>query len=409
MSALLGANPHWPRTAARHAQIDPRRAEGMALAIGEMPCNTDDLACPCIESNWLVERRSHALLGRRRDSERGTNECERGEQADAAHVLVIRLSRGIGSASVTRTVGDRRTKTLDDDVGHSLPSMRSLSAAVIAMCVAGLLASCGGGGDDASPDVSSAVPPNSPAMQHIHGLGVRDGELYIATHTGLWIAPKGVTKARRFGNSHQDIMGFSIESASRFLGSGHPARSEQGRPPNLGLIESRDGGRTWRDISLLGRADFHVLESSGSRIYGFDGTQNRLMVSSDRGRSWRQRAAPAALYSLAIDPGNGARFIAGTQDGVFTSSTAGRTWRQVDPNLAGLLAWPASKRLYLVDGSGQVRVSVNRGRTWRPVGSIGGRPAAFTPAGAELYAALEDATVKRSADGGRSWRLRATP
>ena len=246
-------------------------------------------------------------------------------------------------------------------------------------------------------------------MQHIHGLGVRQGDLYIATHTGLWIAPKGVTKARRFGNSQQDIMGFSIESANRFLGSGHPAPSEQGRPPNLGLIESRDGGRSWRDISLLGRADFHVLESSGSRIYGFDGTRNRLMVSSDRGRSWRQRRPPAAMYTLAIDPGNPERFIAGTEGGVFTSSTAGRTWRKVDPNLAGLLAWPASPRLYLVDGSGQVRVSADRGRTGQPRGSIGGRPAAFTATGDELYAALEDATVKRSTDGGRSWTLRATP
>jgi hypothetical protein len=286
--------------------------------------------------------------------------------------------------------------------------MRSLSAAVIAIGVALFLASCGGG-DGASRGAPPPAPPSTGAMQHIHGLGVRDGDLYIATHTGLWIAPEGVTKAHRFGNSQQDIMGFSIESASRFLGSGHPAPSEQGRPPNLGLIESRDGGRSWRDVSLLGRADFHVLESSGSRIYGFDGIGNRLMVSSDRGRSWRRRRPPAALYSLAVDPGDAERFIAGTQGGVFRSSTAGRTWREVDPDLAGLLSWPASNRLYLVDGSGQVRVSANRGRTWQPVGSIGGRPAAFSATGDELYVALEDATVKRSTDGGRSWTLRATP
>src|SRR3954451_748562 len=118
MPALRGANPCWPRPAARHAQIDARRAEGMALAIGEMPCNADDLACPCVEANWLVERRSHALLGLRGDSERGTDECERGEQANPAHVLVIRLSSGMGSASVTRGVGDRRIRTFDDDAAR---------------------------------------------------------------------------------------------------------------------------------------------------------------------------------------------------------------------------------------------------------------------------------------------------
>ena len=64
---------------------------------------------------------------------------------------------------------------------------------------------------------------NQQHMQHIHGLGVnaRTGVLYIATHTGLFQAAKDRTQVARIGDSRQDIMGFSVISAGRFIGSGH--------------------------------------------------------------------------------------------------------------------------------------------------------------------------------------------
>jgi hypothetical protein len=39
-------------------------------------------------------------------------------------------------------------------------------------------------------------------------------------------------------------MGFSVAGPGRFIGSGHPDPSDTSSPPNLGLIESRDGGQT---------------------------------------------------------------------------------------------------------------------------------------------------------------------
>jgi hypothetical protein len=273
------------------------------------------------------------------------------------------------------------------------------------------LAACGGNGNEAA-DVSSSEQPAShgdeSGPEHVHGLGVSGGSLYIATHTGLWVAPSGQTKARRVGASRQDVMGFSILREGRFIGSGHPAPG-QGLPPNLGLIESRDGGRTWKSVSLLGDADFHVLESAGSRVYGFDGTQARLMVSSDDGRTWVRRTPPAGMFSLAIDPRNAKHVVTSTERGVFSSGSAGGAWRGLRDDIAGVLAWPARDRLYLVDGQGQVQVSADGGRTWRVVGNIGGQPAAFMAHGRDLYAALSDATVKRSTDGGRSWSVRAVP
>jgi hypothetical protein len=292
-------------------------------------------------------------------------------------------------------------------VPSPLRSLVLLGLVVASTAVAG----CGGGdggSDEPTLQPEQPVGATDPGLQHIHGLGVRGDTLYIATHTGLWIAPRGQTKAQRFGSSRQDIMGFSVVAGGRFIGSGHPDPS-QNLPPNLGLIESRDGGRTWKNVSLLGEADFHVLASAGSRIYGFNGVQGRLMVSGDGGRRWAQRTPPGALFSLAIDPRSAQRIVVATERGIFSSSDAGQNWRSVSSDVAGLLAWPAPNRLFLVDGSGQVSQSSDGGRNWRAVGSIQGQPAAFIAQGNALYAAIHDGTVKRSVDDGRSWSVRATP
>jgi hypothetical protein len=281
--------------------------------------------------------------------------------------------------------------------------------AIAATALALLVTACG---DDSTVESSEQQPAAETAsVHHIHGLGVdpADGALYVATHTGLFVAGDGEQQLQGVGDSEQDIMGFSVVGPDRFIGSGHPDPSDTDSPPNLGLIESRDGGETWESVSLLGEADFHVLHAAGERIYGYDGTQGRLMVSSDGGGRWTQRTPPAAVFDLAIDPRDGARIVASTEQGVFSSADAGKSWRPLRDDTAGLLAWPAADRLYLVDGQGQVQHSTDGGRRWRPAGNIGGQPVAFIGHGAELYAALPDSTVKRSTDGGASWTVRATP
>ena len=290
--------------------------------------------------------------------------------------------------------------------------VRLLLAALAALATV-VLAGCGGddptlSSEQAPRTDSSAQAQTEDGLEHIHGLGVSEGTLFIATHTGLWTAPEGQTKAQRFGTSRQDIMGFSVIDDDHFVGSGHPDPS-QDQPPLLGLIDSRNGGRSWENISLLGEADFHVLETSRQRVYGFDGTQGRVMVSPDAGRSWQQRTPPAGVFALAIDPTDPDRVIASTEQGLFVSPDAAKQWRPLGAQLAGLLAWPSAKQLYLLDGQGQVRLSADAGKSWQIVGNIDGEPAAFIADGNDLYAALSDGSVKRSTDSGRSWTVRATP
>jgi hypothetical protein len=291
----------------------------------------------------------------------------------------------------------------------------TLAAAMLVLLLAAGLAACGG--DDPTVESAEQQPSEqqpageTESVHHIHGLGVdpNNGTLYVATHTGLFQAAGGEQQMRRIGDSAQDIMGFSVVAADRFIGSGHPDPNDTSSPPNLGLIESRDGGKTWKNISLLGEADFHVLKSSDGRIYGFNGIEGRLLVSSNGGRQWARRTPPAAMYDLAIDPGNPDRIVASTERGIFSSADAGKGWRPLRDDTAGLLAWPNPDRLYLLDGQGQVHLSGDGGRRWRPAGSIGGQPAAFIAHQSELYAALTDSTVTRSTDGGGSWTVRATP
>jgi photosystem II stability/assembly factor-like uncharacterized protein len=263
-------------------------------------------------------------------------------------------------------------------------------------------------------DRDPLAPSVDPGPIHVHGLGINpsDGALLIATHTGMWRVNANEKNAERVGDKLQDTMGFTIVGADRFLGSGHPdLRDIRDRrlPPLLGLIESTDAGETWRPISLLGEADFHVLRSFGERIYGYDATNDRLLVSFDAGRSWEKRQRPAPLIDLAADPGSPKRLVAVGERGLYSSANEGRSWQLVRGDAVGLLAWPTQRSLYLVDGRGQVFVSPNRGREWRALGHIGGQPAALLATDSRhLYVALHDGTIKRSTNGGATWHVRSS-
>jgi hypothetical protein len=262
----------------------------------------------------------------------------------------------------------------------------------------------------------SGVPAADPGPVHVHGLGVNpgDGALFIATHTGLYRVEEGARTAERVGGRYQDTMGFTIVGPNRFLGSGHPdinEAREENLPSQLGLIESTDSGESWQPISLLGEADFHVLRFAGARVYGYDASNDRLLVSGDDGRSWQELEKPGPLVDLAVDPSDDRRIlvasVGGLEEGLFESREGGQNWKRVS-EAVGLLAWP--RRLYLIAGGGQVFASRDGGRRLEHQGEIGGQPAALVAEGPrELYVALHDGTIKRSTDGGATWTVRSTP
>jgi hypothetical protein len=290
-----------------------------------------------------------------------------------------------------------------------VPRTRTITTLAYLVMLGAVLGGCG---DDSQ--VTFAPPSGSGAgddgPQHVHGLGVNpsDDALMIATHSGLFRAAAGSDVAERVTDQRQDTMGFTVVGPDRFLGSGHPDLREN-LPPLLGLIRSQDAGQNWEPVSLLGRADFHVLRAAGARLYGVNATDGRLYVSADGGRTWAKRTPPAPLLDLAAAPGRAEQVVASTEDGLFVSRDVGLRWRPMNSEAAGLLAWSRDDVLYLVDGAGQVFLSADGGSSWRERGGVGGRPAAFVHDGPDLYVALHTNEVKVSTDGGRSWRPRVRP
>lgn len=275
------------------------------------------------------------------------------------------------------------------------------------------LTGCGGSDEEAAPEQFTGVPieQQDPGPVHVHGLGYDSQRktLYLATHTGMFELPDGASKAMRIGDSHQDTMGFTLASPDLFLGSGHPD-ARDGLPPHLGLIKSTDRGRTWSPVSLLGEADFHVLRARGATIYGFDSSKERLLASTDSGRTWAARPSPEVLLDLAVDPSDPEHLLASGGTVLYRSQNGGRIWRAIASGVSGHLAWPSTKRLFVATLDGAFLSGESATGPWRPRGGLGSPAAALLAVDEQtLFAALHDGTIKESGDGGLTWKVRATP
>lgn len=262
-----------------------------------------------------------------------------------------------------------------------------------------------------------ARPLDDPGLAHIHGLGLdpADDALYAATHYGLFRIPES-GDAERVADRFQDTMGFVVVGSNRFLASGHPDFEEEelhrdGRPPLLGLVESRDAGETWKSLSLLGEADFHAIAVSGGTIAAYDATGDRLLVSTG-GREWSERVGGVGVTGLAADPENPTRLVAVTPSGLELSRDGGATFAALpSAPRAVLVSWHEDS-LWAVDAEGVVSraagASVEAGE-WTTVGTLPGEPQAFVATRLGAFAALAvdgESRIYQSRDAGRTWVVR---
>jgi hypothetical protein len=305
-------------------------------------------------------------------------------------VRATRLA-GAGAAAAARAAG-------------RLATARLARWFVVALVVVLVVAGCG---KDRS---ASPSPPavEDPGVVHVHGLGInpRDGRLYAATHTGLFVIADGT--ATRVSDRLQDTMGFTVVGPDQFLGSGHPDfRDTQlydpARRPLLGLIESRDAGRSWRPKSLLGEADFHDLQVAHGRVYGYDATGQRFMTTTDRTR-WHVRST-VELVGFAVSPTDPKVVMATTGRRLLRSADGGRRWQAIQgPNLL-VLDWTNPDGLWGISPDGQVWQSSDAARTWQRPGRLGGQPEALLIHDNRLYAAVAGHGILSSADRGQSWQV----
>lgn len=277
------------------------------------------------------------------------------------------------------------------------PAARPLLAIAGTSIAALVLAACGGGSSDA--DTAADVSDSSGALSHVHGLGVdpADGRVYIATHNGLYTVTKG-EKPKLVGDRKDDFMGFTITGENTFIASGHGAPGSD-RPGNVGLIETKDAGRTWTSRSLSGEADFHSLDSAKGTVYGYEG--GRIRVSSGL-KSWDD-LAPLEALDLAVNPA-GDKLLATTAEGVATSTDGGRTFGKSAEPVQAFVSWPAEKSLFGIGTSGKLSSSADGGKSWKELTTVpGGQPQALTAVNADHVLAATMTGVYESRDGGKTF------
>jgi photosystem II stability/assembly factor-like uncharacterized protein len=259
-----------------------------------------------------------------------------------------------------------------------------------------------------TPGVVAAETVSLESIAHIHGVSVdpKDPQrLYLATHHGLYLtSPDGT--AERISPHRDDLMGFTPHPAdpTTFFASGHPARGG-----NLGFIVSTDGGVSWRQISpgLGGPVDFHQMDVSRSDPTVIYGTHGGLQRSRDGGKTWEMVGpAPAGLIDLAVAPEHPDILYAATRTGLLISRDAGKSWApaMMMRRPVSMVESAADGTVYAyVVGTGLMR---RTGANWSTLGALGGERVAlsFTAAPDRLYAVTQDGEILMSRDDGRTWR-----
>ncbi len=254
---------------------------------------------------------------------------------------------------------------------------------------------------------------------HVHGLAVDAGDpdrLLVATHHGLFAVGTRTGMAELISEVRDDFMGFTPHPADpgMLYASGHPAAGG-----NLGIIVSKDGGRTWTSLSpgLNGPVDFHQMDVSRADPKVIYGAHGGLQASRDGGATWeRAGPVPDGLIDLAASAASADTLYAATETGVMVSRDGGRNWQP-----SGQTGQPvtmvhvsAGGILHAFALEGGLLTAREETLQWR---SVGAAPAdaiilhlAIDPADPlRLYAATYQGDLLASEDGGESWRSLRTP
>jgi photosystem II stability/assembly factor-like uncharacterized protein len=145
------------------------------------------------------------------------------------------------------------------------------------------------------------------------------------------------------------------------------------------LFRSVNGGRDWsRPVPQLPGGSVHALEATGYGVLA--GTPAGVLLSTDRGLTWRLRSAGLAATSIAgmaIDHQEPARLYATDESlGTFKTSTRGRPWLRLGdlatpPPANHLLAvGPADPSIVYAGTGNHLFKSTNGGRRWTALGSF---------------------------------------
>jgi photosystem II stability/assembly factor-like uncharacterized protein len=279
----------------------------------------------------------------------------------------------------------------------------ALAAAVL---VAGLAAT-------QSYSVANPTVSELAGHTHFHGLAVDPNDpsrLLLATHHGFYVVSKDGS-ATQVSETSDDFMGFTPHPSdpSTLFASGHPERGG-----NTGFVVSRDGGKTWTQLSqgAGGPVDFHQMDVSKADPNVIYGNYRGLQVSRDGGESWEMVGpGPARLIDLAASARDPDTVYAATEAGLQISMDAGQSWHptNVTGQPVSLVEVTGDGRIFaFVVGVG-LRQAEEGSPTWETLSADFGDQIllhlAADPSNADrLYAVTQKSEVLASQDGGKTWQ-----
>ena len=182
---------------------------------------------------------------------------------------------------------------------------------------------------------STVVVDHPSSLSHIHNIVLHDDRILVGSHEGLF-TPSDEGRWNRIGDEF-DVMALT-DVDGMLLASGHPGAGFN-FPDPVGLLASRDGGESWEAKSLVGEVDFHLLEASGSTVFGVAANYGVLLKSTDSGSSWSTLDVPS-MTDLAVDPANSESVVLATETGLQVSTDGGASFRLIRTSVKPqLLDW----------------------------------------------------------------------
>lgn len=282
----------------------------------------------------------------------------------------------------------------------SAPGGRTARLAGLATATVLLVSACAPDGGDQGAGSGQGPSGSENPFGHVHGLAIDPGtdDLMLATHYGVF--DLSGEEPEQIGPVN-DYMGFAVAGPDHYYASGHPGEGSD-LPNPVGLIESTDGGETWRELSRQGESDFHAMAVSSEGVIGFDGT---LRLTPD-GQQWSEVDAQLNPAHLGASP-EGPVVLATTEPGVQRSADGGRTWELPEGAPVLLVTGFADADTAVGIGpEGAVHVSRDAGLTWEETGGQTTRPAAVAADTVDgdlhIWVATEEG-IEFSEDGGTSF------
>jgi photosystem II stability/assembly factor-like uncharacterized protein len=266
-----------------------------------------------------------------------------------------------------------------------------------------LVANRGGSSGPEAPSAASTLP----ATPDYHSLLVAPADpnrLWLGTHVGLHESADGGRSWKEAGLSGQDAMNLARPpSASKTVwAAGH-----------LVLAKSSDGGETWTDVRPTGLPSLDVhgfaTDPRNARNLWASIAGEGLFRSNDDGQSFSlvsDQVGPAVMV-LGVMPDG--RILAGDMEqGLMASRDGGKAWKQVLPEgVMGLAINAQTPSRVLATSQSGIWSSTDGGSTWRIVHPIqqGTGPIAWAPSAPKTaYAVGFDRMLYKTNDAGASWQ-----